>query len=1067
MLTIQEIIDNAGNPDVFIRGKNIYRLWDRYAFRSLTEDLEDGMQSCNARIRSTNGVYTTQLLLLCADDDTQILDYSCTCPAYEKYAGMCKHCVALALYYRDQQAKSLEEAHNERVPKSITTSPLLTSLMQTYNAMSRNAQIGLPRGSVRINPFLQRDMSYYSGVRWSLSLEIGTNRMYVVKSQTALLRNVLTGAFFSYGKQLAFHHTREIFDEQSQKLLSIIQPVIRAATPYLEFSSISRADRTIGIGPEILENILSLYQGDQIRINGDFYPVIEADPNAPLKMEPEGESAAKLIVPQIMELANRFWLLEKTVYHVSQAFQMNAAPFLIGVRANENSRGTTTLHLNEADYRSFCGNLLPVLSAHFAFTADTLDLSAYQPQKPEFSFYLSMNDDLSLSLRPLVHYGGAEYPLYHITVGEYRMPELEQPVRELIDRYFTDNQCANEDQIYEFLCEGIDDLRKHGTVFVADSAKKAQVRSSPSAKVRISLSGGLIDLDAHVDGLDEAEMLRILNAYAKKKRYYRLGNGEFLSLESGTLSVLSDLVQVCQLPDKALSHVAIPAFRAQYLNELLTASDSGIEVERTTDFKALVRHVRDYRDSDDAVPAQLCATLRRYQKTGFRWMSALAQCGLCGILADDMGLGKTIQTIAFLLHLRKNALIVCPASLVYNWAAELERFAPTLCVKCLVGTAGERKKALHEEADVYVTSYDLLRRDIENYAETTFGCCVIDEAQYVRNAGTKVAHAVKQIHAEHRFALTGTPIFNRLADLWSIFDFLLPGYLYTEQKFRKEIEIPILRGEEVVSHRLQRMTAPFILRRKKEDVLQELPEKIENIQYVEMTREQRLLYLAQEEQLRRSLQGMDEQDFRNSRMEYLAALTRLRQLCCTPELYLEGYKGGSGKVDACMELLGEAVSGGHRVLVFSQFTTMLDALYDAAQKRGISCLMLTGKHTKEQRRDMVTRFQNQSIHVFFISLKAGGTGLNLTAADRIIHFDPWWNAAAEDQATDRAHRIGQDHTVFVTKLVTKDTVEERIIRLQEKKRQLSDAVIEQPEASSGALQKDALLALLGASEKEV
>ena len=365
------------------------------------------------------------------------------------------------------------------------------------------------------------------------------------------------------------------------------------------------------------------------------------------------------------------------------------------------------------------------------------------------------------------------------------------------------------------------------------------------------------------------------------------------------------------------------------------------------------------------------------------------------------------------------------------------------------------------DADVYITSYDLLKRDSEAYADKAFGTVLLDEAQYIRNAGTKAAKAVKQLKANHKFALTGTPMENRLSDLWSIFDFLMPDFLYQYNDFKQAIELPVINGDEDAALRLKRMIAPFILGRKKADVLQELPDKVESIQYIEMYPTQRKLYLAEEQRLRESLLK-EEMSFDTERIKYLAALMHLRQLCCDPSLYLEDYREGSGKTDACMDLLEELVENGHQVLVFSQFTSMLDILRDAASKRGLDSLCLTGSNTKEQRRNMVEAFQNGEASVFFISLKAGGVGLNLTAADRVIHVDPWWNAAAEDQASDRAHRIGQKNTVFITKLVAQNTVEERILELQRAKRELSNRVLGHgdDDISFGTLNRDELIELL-------
>lgn len=1069
MLRIGEIRKHCRIPSFFDRGEKIFSEGKKY-IKKVYSDLQDDLCYIRAEIQGSDlEPYETELVLDVSDpSDEQIEYYRCNCPAFSNYVGMCKHTVALALLHRQRGTQSGEPSEGK---VAVTMGERLTSaglagILARYNAVFLNTQSGIHRGTMHLQPTLSFSRTSRDR-RWSLSCEIGTEKMYVVKNQVALIHRVLTGRYYSYGKKLGLTHSREMFDERSQKLLDIIEGEVRAICPDVDTDAHEGTNqfRYLAIREERAERLMELYIGEQFRIVNGMYPTQEGNPDLSMTLKPEGSQGAQVTVSSVEELTGRAILLRDKVYLVTPEFRERVLPFLRAMRAVWERKGNVSAYLSQTDYRSFCGNILPLIRPFLRFTTENLDLTPYQPKKPEFLFYLGMDEQRALTLRPLVQYGAAQYSLLRSQEGAYREVEMESPVREAVSKYFPLGEgallrCDDEEAIYRFLREGFEELRRFGEVLVEDSAKKAYVAPSPRVKVRVALEGGLIALDADVENMPQEEMDRLLNAYARKKKFYRLSSGEFLSLEDGGLAVLSELSEVLSDQNQPLRHAQIPAYRAQYVNALLTEPGSEVEVERTSDFKSLVRQVRDYRDGDYKVSSMLGTTLRGYQKTGFRWMCALADCGLGGILADDMGLGKTVQTIALLLHRQKNALIVCPASLVYNWASELERFAPTLHVEPVLGTATARKEVLAREADVYVTSYDLLRRDVALYEQRIFDCCILDEAQYVRNAQTKLAKAVKRLRSNTRFALTGTPIFNRLGDLWSIFDFLLPGYLYSYPKFQDRLEQPILEGEEQASKRLQRLTAPFVLRRRKGDVLKELPEKVESVQYVEMTQEQRLLYRAQEQQLRQSLQRADEGQFRRERIAFLAALTRLRQLCCTPELYLEDYKGGSGKVEACMELLKEAAESEHKVLVFSQFTTMLDALYAEAEKQKLRCLMLTGQNSKEQRRVMVQSFQEGHYDVFFISLKAGGTGLNLTAADRIIHFDPWWNAAAEDQATDRAHRIGQTRTVFVTKLVAKDTVEERIVALQQKKRELSDQIMESAEAGDGSFSRETLLSLL-------
>ena len=359
----------------------------------------------------------------------------------------------------------------------------------------------------------------------------------------------------------------------------------------------------------------------------------------------------------------------------------------------------------------------------------------------------------------------------------------------------------------------------------------------------------------------------------------------------------------------------------------------------------------------------------------------------------------------------------------------------------VTGNVQQRKEVLDrwKEVDVLITSYDLLRRDITDYQELHFFCEVIDEAQYIKNHGTQAARAVKQVQTGFRLALTGTPIENRLSELWSIFDYLMPGYLYSYQRFRTELEQPIVQHkDEDAAKRLQRLIRPFVLRRLKKEVLQDLPDKLEENLYADMDGEQQELYDAHVRRMKLMLEEKSDEEIRTDKIEILAELTRLRQLCCDPALLYDNYKGGSAKTELVRGLIRNAVENGHKVLLFSQFTTMLERLYRILEEEKIASHMLTGATPKEKRIEMVESFAHDEVPVFCISLKAGGTGLNLTAADVVIHFDPWWNSAVQNQATDRAHRIGQKNVVNVYRILAKGTIEEKIVELQERKLQLSD-----------------------------
>lgn len=434
-----------------------------------------------------------------------------------------------------------------------------------------------------------------------------------------------------------------------------------------------------------------------------------------------------------------------------------------------------------------------------------------------------------------------------------------------------------------------------------------------------------------------------------------------------------------------------------------------------------------------------------------------------------MGLGKTLQVIAFLLSEKienadeKISLIVCPASLVYNWKNEIEKFAPELNAKIITGNANDRRELIADRAgyDVMITSYDLLKRDIDEYENIDFFCQVIDEAQYIKNHTTQVSRAVKDICAGFKLALTGTPVENRLSELHSIFEYLMPGFLYSYKRFRNEIEVPVVQeNDENVMKRLQKIIGPFVLRRLKKDVLKELPDKLEKCMYIQMDDEQQRLYDAHAKRLKMQLENSTDSEFISGKLQVLSELTKLRQICCNPLLLYDDYKGGAAKLEVCLDMINEAVENGHKILLFSQFTTMFAYIQEGLDKRGIKYYTLTGTTKKEKRIELVGRFNTDDVPVFCISLKAGGTGLNLTAADIVIHYDPWWNIAVENQATDRAHRIGQKNVVNVYKLITKGTIEENIIRLQDKKRELADNILGGESGMSGNFSREELIEIL-------
>ena len=627
----------------------------------------------------------------------------------------------------------------------------------------------------------------------------------------------------------------------------------------------------------------------------------------------------------------------------------------------------------------------------------------------------------------------------------------------------------DDDGIFSFLYDGLDALFSLGSVNATNAFSSLNMRHKPKVKANVSLNGSLLDIDLDLDGIDVSELFGLLESYKKRKVYHRLKDGTFMMLDSDELSQLSSLLDNLGIGKKELvkEKIRIPAFRALYLNKLMEERDA-LVFFRSSSFREMIRDMEAFYDSPWKLPKTLAAKLRPYQKDGYQWLRTMSNYGFGGILADEMGLGKTVQMLSLLLSLKEDgqkgySVVVCPASLLYNWQSEIRRFAPDLKEAVVAGKPSEREGIIsnHDSYDVLITSYDLLKRDIHLYKDIVFLSVVIDEAQYIKNHSTEASKAVKLLNSKIRFAMTGTPIENRLSELWSIFDFLMPGFLYGKEAFRADFEIPVMQDQDGdASRRLRRMTGPFILRRLKTDVLKDLPEKIEEVRISKLTDKQKKLYDANVLKIKAALEKKDIPDFNKSKIEILSELMRLRQICCDPSLVFSDYDGGSAKREMCLDLIESAIDGGNKVLLFSQFTSMLSLIQSDLEERGIKYYIITGATKSSDRLSFVESFNKDDVPVFLVSLKAGGTGLNLTGANIVIHYDPWWNTAVQNQATDRAHRIGQKKVVTVYKLIAEDTIEQKIMQLQKDKSDLADQILSGSIQSLASLSKDDLLDIL-------
>ncbi|MCR4632968.1 MAG: DEAD/DEAH box helicase [Erysipelotrichaceae bacterium] len=735
---------------------------------------------------------------------------------------------------------------------------------------------------------------------------------------------------------------------------------------------------------------------------------------------------------------------------------------------------TVDLTIGKKQLGRFYHHVLPRLKQQFEVFENNKELyERYIPPRPSFDFYFDVNEG-SIFCMAKVSYADKEYDLFADDHDAQADMIMEKEAMKILHQVFHDRNEKMEffveggdDIIFEILEDLIPQLLKIGDVHTTSSFDRLKVKRRTNLNVGVRVDNGLLDLDIDSQDISTEELAAVVNSYRLRKKYHKLKNGDLVRTDDENIETLSELLSSMNisLKDFVKGKMHLPVYRALYLDKILEANE-GISDDRDVYFRKLIKDFKTIKESDHRVPEHLETVMRGYQKAGYRWLKTLSHFGFGGILADEMGLGKTLQMLALLSDNKNNggktSLIVCPASLVYNWLSEIRRFTPELKAAAVAGSQAERVEIIadHEAYDILVTSYDLLKRDIASYEDMIFDYEILDEAQYIKTYTTANARSCKAIQAKGHFALTGTPIENNLAELWSIFDFLMPGFLYGYEAFRERFEARIAReGDEEASKRLKDMIAPFILRRKKADVLADLPDKIEEIIRVRFDEKQRKLYDSQVLKVSKIV-GSDEVSYEHNKIAVLAELMKLRQVCCEPGLIYEDFDGESAKRQACLELIKSAILEGHKILLFSQFTSMLEIIGKQLKKEEIPYYTITGATKKEERLKLVEAFNEDEVPLFLISLKAGGTGLNLTGADIVIHYDPWWNLAAQNQATDRAHRIGQKRVVTVYKIIAEDSIEEKIIDMQERKARLADDILDNETVSLFTLSKEELLQLL-------
>jgi len=1072
-LTEREIGNYISDPIIYHRGR-------MYFFNGFVEDVRfDEMRDCvTARVSGTND-YQVRIFF---DSNREIYAQSCTCAYYQEYGKPCKH-IAAVLFELNRMAEN--EQHKYR------------NSYRAVNAILRKME------SENIKHFANKNERIYlyptlyisdtgSDIRAFLELKTGTARPYVVKNVEEFLDAWINGKKIRFGTQLVLDSSKQYFDGRDRDLMELLKDIYYTD---VEMRYIDRygytgfvKGRQVILTPMRLERFLDVMTGESIELSMlgesiNTVPVVQGPVPVAFEIRQMDEwlsvKMSQNAVPIEITPGSSFYYLNGIIYKVPDAQKK----YLSIIKEGFKEAGLNEFIVPREYQNRFVSEIVPVMkkAGDVLVTPSLKERIVQETLKAEV--YLDQYKT-GISARVVFHYG--KYRINPVSGTRSILPkdsyilrdtEKEQPVLNILhETGFSaeDGQyvLTDKEKIYQFVFEKLPRLQETADVFYSEDFRKVTVKREIRVSGRVSLVGNLLEFTFDTKDINPDELKGILQSLRRKKKFYRLKDGGILPLAGNPdLERLLHLAEQMDINPRDFDggKIYVPAYRAFYLENFLNGTDGGF-IEKTGDFREYVNKIYEIKDRVYEIPGSLVHVLRDYQKAGYRWLKALTEAGLGGILADDMGLGKTIQILALILSEKERmngpALVIAPTSLVYNWMLEAEKFAPELKVLAVTGSQVQRKVLLDKigEYDLVITSYPLIRRDIDAYLKHNFSFCIIDEAQHVKNHYTQSAKAIRRISARNRFALTGTPMENSLTELWSIFDFIMPGYLYTQQKFHERFIKPIIGdGDKDAGEDLNRHIRPFILRRMKKDVLKELPDKIETIITCEMTKAQRDIYTAILVQARNEIEAViDELGLEKSRLQILAALTRLRQICCHPASFIENYEGGSGKLDLLMELLEENLALGHRVLLFSQFTSILDIIEEELVKRGISCFCLSGRTPAEERASMVAGFNGGEGDVFLLSLKAGGTGLNLTGADVVIHYDPWWNPAVEEQATDRAYRIGQDKVVHVFKLITENTIEEKILLLQKKKKELTDLVIKPGETLLNKLTKEEIRQLFEA-----
>ncbi len=995
-----------------------------------------------AKVQGNNNSYDVSVCF--GEEDIKSAKCSCGQAGYE--SGVCKHIAAALISYEKQQNNLENIKENNEVSEKVVKS--LASIK-----LSKNKKI------VNLMPVFDISSDNFGEYSVLLSLYIGEEKLYKIRKPDNFFEVYENGGSIEITKNFTFNYKLHTFSDNENnflQFLSIIRQIIKQNGGQVNDRGFSLQGKTL-LRVFELASLCENYKiiRNKIQTESKVY-VADLDLPVSLSKEEDNYFIDFELWPEITPISADYRIvMYENNYYVISSEQAQVVKIFKYAKSKVNK---TKLMLH--DKNKIIEQVMPKLKYLSDLTVDAAIKQDVIICDLIVKVYLELTEEKNIKAKVIFAYDEMEFNHF---AGE--LPDSGNQV--LLRDKRKENEfirlaakmgfipingelhIVNSNKIYEFLNENLGVLCKKYEVFFSKSFYEIKVISPEKTQGTVSISSGdLFEFDINIQGISKEEIDAVILATREKKSFYRLNSGNFVNLKSKALEKISYIAENLDEKTSTGGKLNVPLHKAMYIN---TQEDDSLEIIREKTFDSILKKITSPIKANFTVPKCLDGVMREYQVEGFKWMKLLASYGFGGILADEMGLGKTLQSIALIIsehkHKKTPSLVIVPTSLLFNWQAEFEKFAPSAKIKVVYGNPDERKNILSDVDDcvAVITSYGLIRKDIRLYTKRKWAYCFIDEAQHIKNPNTVNAKSIKQIRADGYFAVTGTPIENNLAELWSIFDFIMPGYLFSRAKYRRVYEIPIIKKNDKESTQmLLNHIKPFVLRRMKSAVTRELPDKIETIVISDLEEEQKKLYVAYAMQAKNEIVALvNEKGFEKSKIEILARITRLRQLCCHPGLFVEDYDGGSGKLNTLLEIIENGLEAGKRMLIFSQFTSMLEIISEMLRQMGVTYFYLNGSVKSSERIEMCNAFNEGQRDVFLISLKAGGMGLNLVGADTVIHFDPWWNPAVENQATDRAHRIGQTKAVQVIKLVTKGTIEEKIQRLKEKKQELISLVLQE------------------------